>query len=157
MVPLLGFWLVAKWAGLAKTPLFLRYLPGTMGIFMGELLASGTVSYLFIPDINPKQPGSLGCTSKAQVTCGHQTLSIDDRRIRFLLQENLQRWESLGGLPSNLHWKPWKTMEKSWNYERLAMVIYLVVSTHLKNMLIKMGIFPQVSGWKYKVFETASQ
>ena len=75
------------------------------------------------------------------MTCRQQTLSIDDGRIRFLLQENLQRWESLGGLPSNLHWKTMgKPMEKSRNYERLAMVIYLVVEpTHLKNMLIKMG------------------
>ncbi len=31
--------------------------------------------------------------------------------------------------------------------------IWLMVSTHLKNMLVKIGSFPQGSGWKQKIFE----
>ena len=36
--------------------------------------------------------------------------------------------------------------------------IWLVVEpTNLENMLVKLGIFPKFSGWKYKIFETTNQ
>ena len=57
-------------------------------------------------------------------------------------------------------WFEWKKVQQIWKWSDIYIytyISYLVggfkVSTHLKNMLVKMDHVPRLTGWKLKIFE----